>query len=162
MEPEDLAWVAGLLEGEGSFTLRKSNVPKIHCQMTDEDVLLKLQEKCGGKIYFSERTEEQRAKNWKDSWTWNLQGRPAADLMRELMPHMGKRRSEKIKEILSIYSKHRLKIDGERERQLKRYFEIATEYIETDLTYRGAKEKYNITAPTLAKYVTIVRENKGL
>lgn len=162
MRPEDLAWVAGLLEGEGSFMMRKSNVPKAQCQMTDQDVILRLQEKCGGNVYFCERTEEEKAKNWKNSWTWSLQGQAAADLMASILPHMGRRRSEKIQEIVHIYSLHRQKIDGEREEAIKRYKMIAKEYVETDLTYRGAVNKYNMTAPTLAKYVKIYKQDMGL
>ena len=158
MRPEDLAWVAGLLEGEGSFMIRTNGTPKIQCQMTDEDVILKLQAMCGGNVYFSERTVEQKEKKWKDTWSWIIQGKDASDLMKLLLPLMGERRSQKIRDVLNAYSSHKDRVDRERNERVDRYIKIAKEYIETDLTYKTAKEKYNITAPTLAKYVTIVRQ----
>ena len=56
----DLVWIAGLLEGEGSFDARQINHPnghryyttRIRCRMTDEDVIISLCNKLNiGYIY---------------------------------------------------------------------------------------------------------------
>ena len=50
----DLAWIAGLLDGEGCFTKKskRGRTIMICCQMTDMDVLEKLKEKMGcGRIH---------------------------------------------------------------------------------------------------------------
>lgn len=50
MTPEEVAWVAGLLEGEGYFSISSARhrQARVVCSMTDEDVVRKLHVLAGG------------------------------------------------------------------------------------------------------------------
>jgi hypothetical protein len=100
-----LSWLAGLLEGEGSFMMSRNTVkgkiyhyPKIVVSMTDEDVIQRAADAFGTSVYTVPKIE-----NRKQQWRATLTGSKAAEMMTLLIPHMGKRRAAKIKEILSEY-----------------------------------------------------------
>jgi hypothetical protein len=103
----DLAWVAGLLEGEGCFYLttrhNKDGTPRpllsVICTMTDEDVIRKLHATIGtGGV--TTRTPENP--KWSQSWTWaDSDADRVVPLLRRLQPFMGTRRSSKISEMLA-------------------------------------------------------------
>ncbi len=42
MRDTDLAWVAGILEGEGSFCVCNNKTPTVSTVMYDEDIMVKL------------------------------------------------------------------------------------------------------------------------
>lgn len=74
--------------------------PKIRCQMTDLDVLQRLQSLIGGKIYQERRTK----KNWKISWTWQLAaGKEVKPVLEAIKPLMGLRRQARIQELLDCF-----------------------------------------------------------
>jgi hypothetical protein len=98
------AYAAGLLEGEGCFTLvknykaKRGMTPKLVVQMNDLDVLQTLAciYQCG-RIYY-----RPPRKNSKESWSWTVY--KASDLLRiiELFkPFAGQRRLKKLEEILA-------------------------------------------------------------
>lgn len=98
MNEVDAAWVAGLLEGEGTFlTQPNGHSPRIACQMTDLDVLERLLYLCGGTLH--EVTKRQ--KHWKDCWIWRISGDPAAEVMLSIRDFLGSRRRAKVEEVLS-------------------------------------------------------------
>lgn len=101
----ELAWVAGLLEGEGSFMTGRNHVngklylyPRIVVSMTDEDVIDKAAKIFGTSTY----KIPNKTKN-KQQWRAQVNGSRAALLMSDLLPYMGTRRSEKILSILAEY-----------------------------------------------------------
>lgn len=47
MSQVDIAWAAGLIEGEGSFSCSRRNRPFIQIQMCDKDVLEQIQQRTG-------------------------------------------------------------------------------------------------------------------
>lgn len=100
------AWVAGILEGEGCFHMERRRYPRITVQMTDEDVIRKLQMVTGvGKVNgpynphgrFTERT------HWKPAWRW-IVSRPedVNPILNAIRPLMGERRGAKIDECLAF------------------------------------------------------------
>lgn len=102
-EPE-IAWVAGLLEGEGSFMTHTKNTPdgytypafRVSCNMTDEDVLVRLST-ITGMGHLVGPTIPQNPLH-SPFWRWGLYKK--ADILRlclAILPYMGKRRSEKIR-----------------------------------------------------------------
>ena len=98
----DQCWLAGLLEGEGSFmkgSPSKPNKPKISVEMTDEDVVSKAAMLMG----VSYQTLPARKASWKTSYRAVLQGQRAVELMRTLKHHMGLRRQTQIKAVLDSY-----------------------------------------------------------
>jgi hypothetical protein len=105
---EELAWLAGLLEGEGSFFLRKlyrrpknspawtQLIPHIQVGMTDHDVVKRVADLMG--VGVTLRSEPSR--RGKAIFATALSGWRADRLMRRLLPMMGKRRSGQIKTAL--------------------------------------------------------------
>jgi hypothetical protein len=47
---EWVAWAAGVFEGEGSLTVDRDGRPRFQMEMTDHDVLLRLQSVLGGHV----------------------------------------------------------------------------------------------------------------
>ena len=102
---EGLSWVAGLLEGEGSFLHGKvapsRNISgklvrlEVCCTMTDRDVLEKLREKTGLGSVFGPYKNGSRGR--KPVWIWRVQsGRSSYALCIALLPFMGERRKATI------------------------------------------------------------------
>jgi hypothetical protein len=93
MEDSDKHWLAGLLEGEGSFYAINGRTPCISIQMTDEDVVRRVARLFGGRAVMGRAGQRE---HHKPSWTTRVRGNPAADLMRMLQPLMGQRRRQQI------------------------------------------------------------------
>ena len=111
MSEVEVAWVAGLLEGEGSFGLRAyhgtSNGNRggvrslgISCGMTDEDTILKLHNIVGIGNFNPER-RVKRSETHKPMYIWQVNKRAdCVALMETIRPHMSMRRRAKIDELL--------------------------------------------------------------
>lgn len=91
----DLVWLAGLLEGEGSFDLHHGRYPRVRLAMTDRDIV----ERAASLMGTSCRVT-LRAAPYQALWNANVHGEKAASLMRRLLPYMGSRRSGRIAQIL--------------------------------------------------------------
>jgi len=103
-EPE-LAWLAGILEGEGSFILstsrwqgRKYRYARIALTMTDQDVVEKARVISGADCKLFEPTLKANRKQQYRLW---IDGKNAVRLMNLLHPYMGNRRKAQIDEVLS-------------------------------------------------------------
>lgn len=102
---EEIAWLAGLLDGEGSFLLNRSIVggkvylyPKIVVGMTDLDVIERVADLFGTSVY-----EPPKVKDRKRLWRATIQGAGAVSLMRLLRPWMSERRGERIDELIAYW-----------------------------------------------------------
>lgn len=96
----EIAWCAGLLEGEAYFGIgANGSTPKISCEMTDLDVLEKLQSILGGVI----RIQKLRNDKWKQTWCWYVHGKEAVRSMILIYDFLLHRRKSKIDSILSVY-----------------------------------------------------------
>jgi hypothetical protein len=94
---KDLYWVAGIVEGEGCFTIHREYI-RVSVKMTDEDIIRRLHSVTGiGKVAGPHANGDL-----KPSWKWevNVQ-KDASALMMTLYPIMGERRQEKIEECLA-------------------------------------------------------------
>jgi hypothetical protein len=108
----DLAWLAGLLEGEASFSLQHYHhggslwylLPSIEVKMTDRDVICRVGGLLGGG---QQRVRSFRPKkaSWKRVFIWRVNGRRAVHVMKQLLPHMGKRRSKRISQLVADYER---------------------------------------------------------
>lgn len=97
-----LAWLAGILEGEGSFLVHRNVVngkayryPKIIVGMTDLDIIQRVAAMFQSKVNVLAKTPN-RLQVFRAMTT----GNPAAEWMRALHPMMGVRRQGRIQEIL--------------------------------------------------------------
>ena len=111
----DIAWVAGLIDGEGSFLWSnyvhrergkeyQYSRPAIQINMTDEDTIAKVAK------YF--RTSywkvcPDKRGNRKQLYTTHIEGKRAIGWMLTLHPLMSKRRQEKINEIVGAYREYK-------------------------------------------------------
>lgn len=103
MSSTDLAWLAGMYEGEGTFYLAKAwgkknplAAPAMCLTSTDEDVLVRVAALMGNKSY-----SRRKLPSGKTAYKAVKRGVPAMTLMLTLFPVMGKRRQEKISEVLA-------------------------------------------------------------
>jgi hypothetical protein len=98
-----LYWLAGLLEGEGSFLApapSAPNQPRISINMTDEDVIRRAADVFGIRVVHCRRSQNEK---WKPSYLVQIRGRKAVELMQMLRPLMGNRRQQQIDKALAAY-----------------------------------------------------------
>ena len=119
MDESDLHWLAGLLEGEGSFLKpppSNGNRIRISIQMTDVDVIERVCSLWGTKYYVS---KPQKAHH-KPGYVTGLGYAPAAEMMRRLRPLMGERRRQQIDAALALYDPDRALESRKARRKLSR------------------------------------------
>ena len=96
-----LGWLAGLLEGEGSFMKgppSKSHLPRVTIQMTDLDVMLKI-----GTLFGVKPSTVKARPGHKEIYHCDLKGSRAVALMKKLRPLMSMRRQAAIDKALASY-----------------------------------------------------------
>jgi hypothetical protein len=103
METQDYRWAAGILEGEGCFSIfqRKGkdySQVSVLCEMTDQDTIEKLQKELGvGRV--SRRAPRPSR---KDTWLLAVQKQQDVfDTLIRVMPYLGKRRLKKAQELFN-------------------------------------------------------------
>lgn len=103
MGPEQLTYLAGLLEGEGCFSIRRREgrapVPEVRLQMQDRDVVERVAEWLERPVY----ELQPRGSARRSSYVVTISGTLAKGLMKALKPMMGERRTAKIEEILADF-----------------------------------------------------------
>jgi len=105
MDSVDIAWVAGIFEGEGTISFSGS-YPQIAVSMTDFDVISKLGEVTGLGTITKRRLQEP----YKQQWTWGVWNRrDVARLLCAISPLMGQRRRERIAGAAELLSRRPLK-----------------------------------------------------
>lgn len=108
-DTSEIHWLAGLLEGEGSFGLRKMVTkrnghswtyyrPRLQVSMTDKDIVDRAAKLIGLTTY-----KGGVCKSGKQMWMTACQGSRAASWMMTLYPLMGQRRQAKIRESLIAF-----------------------------------------------------------
>ena len=95
-----LAWMAGIIDGEGTLTIAKQirrGRPSpafrvvVNVANTDYRLLAPFKRYYGGAIY--PRSERRRSKRWKPSWTWHCFDGNQRLFLEEIRPHLrGKHR----------------------------------------------------------------------
>jgi len=105
----DMHWLAGLVEGEGSFSWhapRKHHKGQVRIQvsMTDLDVLQRAQSVAAcGHIQGPYVYKRKNGSPAKPIWNWAVQKQgDVRDLMADLYPMMGARRQAKIIECVGL------------------------------------------------------------
>lgn len=110
----ELAWAAGLLEGEGCFTLNgpSKRTPMVGLNMTDRDVVEKFAQifKLPQTIY-----TYQYGANRKPVHQLRIIGKRAVGLMLTLFSFLCRRRRERIKEVLKIWQSARARRQTKKE-----------------------------------------------
>lgn len=97
----EFAWLAGILEGEGSFIKGPPSLPhkpQLQVAMTDRDTIERVAGLLGVSVYHVKRHNPR----WKDAYGACARGRHAVEWMRKLYPMMSERR--KVQILGAIYS----------------------------------------------------------
>lgn len=95
MTRDDVIWLAGLLEGEGSFDLHRARYPRVRLAMSDRDVVGRAATLMDCSIRLGLREAPHAS-----MWHAEISGPKAEAIMRAILPHMGARRSGRIAQIL--------------------------------------------------------------
>lgn len=103
---ERIVWLAGLLEGEGSFGIKarpggKSSKPsaRVSIGMTDEDVIATVAMMFNRKYW--PNNSESRPDHWSQMFETEVVGKAAEYVMLTVYPFMHSRRAEKIEQVLA-------------------------------------------------------------
>lgn len=100
----DIAWVAGLIEGEGcmgkyTYTRPSGDYTKtiLQVEMKDRDILEKLHRITGyGTINYKKARPPS-----EETWVWSVtRAVHVKEILTAILPHMGERRTKKIQEVL--------------------------------------------------------------
>lgn len=139
----DLYWLAGLLEGEGSFLPGPPSEPnktRIQCSMCDEDIIARVATLFGVAYQEAKRRRTGRRKHHKKNWVVMLKGARARALMGQLRPFMGERRQAQIDRALASYDPNRARIKlGPREvKQIRRLLAKA------ELTHQQIADRFGV------------------
>lgn len=112
---KDLYWLAGIIEGEGSFSIKGRNRDNlsVKVKMTDEDIVRRCHAVAGvGNVSGPHTTIgptgtafRKDGEPYAQTWAWVV-GRQvdASALMMTLYPLMGQRRQARIRELLDMWS----------------------------------------------------------
>lgn len=105
---DDIAWVAGLFEGEGCFSILKQrngvHYPKAVISMTDADIIARFHTIVGfGRVTIKHR-RPNTPEHYKLLSEWRAHSfEDAQQLIAMLWPWLGERRKARAKEILAAY-----------------------------------------------------------
>lgn len=101
MDQAQVAWVAGILEGEGCFHMERHRYPRIAVQMADKDIIWRLKEVTGVGVNAGPYWPTRWAK--KEQWRWLVSKKADVKaIMLAVRPWMGERRGAKIDECLAF------------------------------------------------------------
>jgi hypothetical protein len=130
---KDVAWVGGLLEGEGCF-FQFNGCPQIKLAMTDGDTVERaaciLGRKCTGP--HPRKSPSNNGRHRKPIYLTIIAGARAVAWMLMIFPFLGARRKAKIVEVLSVWRKVKIK------NSLRTHCPQLHEYSEEN-TYRDSK-----------------------
>lgn len=114
----EIGYIAGLLEGEGSFSIKGRSSPYISFCMTDEDTVIKACNIMNVRLSKIGKRIDKRP-NTKPTYYIAIYGRDAMKWMRMIRPYMSIRRGIKIDEVINIVIKY------------KPYIELGSDYCAT-------------------------------
>jgi hypothetical protein len=96
LTPEQSAWLAGLVDGEGCLDSPRGN-PRLRIKMSDHDVVIRASTIMhGSKLH----QETPRESHHKPCMVVQIHGEAAVAVMRAILPHLGARRTAKATEII--------------------------------------------------------------
>ena len=126
MKETDIAYIAGLIDGEGYIGIKKASVRKdcfhpsyharIQIRMVDEPAIKFITETLGGQYY----KEKPNANNGRPLYCYQASDKIAATILKTIIPYLKvkKQSAETVLQLRKLQSKgtkHRTKITGYRE-----------------------------------------------
>lgn len=105
MRETDVAWAAGLFEGEGCISIYAEDRPRLSMAMTDRDVMERFQSIVGGLLNGPlPRRMSRNGTLCQALWEWRLSG--IDDVTRCLdafLPYLGARRRARAADVIAQY-----------------------------------------------------------
>ena len=95
IKTRNIIWLAGLLEGEGCFSLSRGKYPIINLVMTDEDIVVRVAALTKTRVYHR-----------KNYWRIEVNGPYAIMWMMTLYTLLGKRRRSAIADVIKVWREH--------------------------------------------------------
>jgi hypothetical protein len=98
----DLHWLAGLIEGEGTFLAGPPSAPRspaVVLSMVDRDIV----DRAGALLGASVQVVPSRRENWRTAYSVRVRGARAVLWMKRLRPLMGARRGKQIERAIASY-----------------------------------------------------------
>jgi hypothetical protein len=107
---EEVAWAAGLFEGEGCIHLMKRSSKNgkaaLTLSMADQDVVHRFSRILGVGNLRGPYTQAPGS-HWKPMWTWEAgKRREVQSVLNRVLPFLGERRLAKAREVLIWYATH--------------------------------------------------------
>ncbi len=99
----DLCWLAGLIEGEGTFLAGPPSSPRspaVQLSMVDRDIVERAGELLGAAV----TVVPSRREGWKTAYCVRVRGARAVPWMQRLRPLMGTRRQAQIDRAIASYA----------------------------------------------------------
>ncbi len=112
-----LAWLAGLLEGEGTFLCPPPSLPNcpiVACRMTDRDIVERVAACFGTKVLAIDRGR------YRTEYATTVKGSRAVTFMTDIRPLMGSRRQLAIEAAIQAYNPPQRKLDFEAAEEIRR------------------------------------------
>lgn len=103
ISPQDLHWLAGLLEGEGSFLAGPPSAPRspiVQASMVDRDII----DRAGTLLGSGVTVVPPRRDGWATTYCIRARGSRAVLWMQRLRPLMGKRRQAQIDRAIASHA----------------------------------------------------------
>jgi hypothetical protein len=101
-----VAWLAGVLEGEGSFLSARfggHSYPQVQMTMCDRYVLERAMTLMPFSRIYNVTDKRAAERGWSDAWMVRVNGRAAVPVMKAVLPWMGSRRTRAIDRSLSAW-----------------------------------------------------------
>ena len=97
MEPVDIGWAAGIIDGEGCILLSRNKkrgcfTLRVHVVNTDPYMLIKLKKLFGGSIH--ESNAKTDLPHWKFKWVWVVVSKDAEIALETLIPFLVTKREQ--------------------------------------------------------------------
>lgn len=143
IKQSELIWLAGLLEGDGSFyaSFEKAPIFEVGLMSVDKDVISKASRIVGAKYY---KLLSKKA-NHKDIYSLRVRGNRAVELSELLLPFMGLRRRKKISENLEMFAQWKIDCVEKKSKFLNKDNSELKRLMEQDyksMSYREIGKKY--------------------
>ena len=101
LKESDVAWLAGIYEGEGTCTITKGRAIRVEVVMTDEDVVKRVYDLTGcGTV----RTLPQRREDYKPAYRWSIGSVDAVNFLTVVLPWLGQRRAQRANEAIENWN----------------------------------------------------------
>jgi hypothetical protein len=109
---EDLAWQAGIVDGEGTITIQKQwrdGRPSpafraiVNVTNTDHRIVRPFKTWWGGGVH--PRHEKRKEKNWKDSYAWHCPDSQVVTFLKAILPYLRGKKAQA--NLLMFFQEHR-------------------------------------------------------